>query len=235
MRPACERRLGALALAALACFAGAAAADPGLNVAHGWARATPPGVNVGAGYFDIEGGAGADRLLRAHSARARSVEFHESRLEAGIARMRELAAVPVASRARVSFAPGGLHLMLVGLQSPLLAGERVPVTLEFERAGLRELVLEVAGAAASTDAAAAGTPRRIVTLDVEAETNEVLVLQRLVRPDFWLGSVRDPHIGQVQVPAARKNERGARSGSPACLVEALRCTDQHVRRHEGVR
>ena len=32
--------------------------------------------------------------------------------------------------------PGGLHLMLVGLNGPLHAGQRLPLTLRFERAGL---------------------------------------------------------------------------------------------------
>ncbi|MEA2966468.1 MAG: periplasmic copper chaperone, partial [Alphaproteobacteria bacterium] len=31
--------------------------------------------------------------------------------------------------------PGGYHLMLQGLKSPLKQGDKVPVTLEFEKAG----------------------------------------------------------------------------------------------------
>ena len=35
----------------------------------------------------------------------------------------------------VKFAPGGLHLMIVGLATPLVRGDKVPVTLRFEKAG----------------------------------------------------------------------------------------------------
>ena len=162
-----ERRaqLAALAACALALSGARAFGDAELTVAHGWARPTPPGVSVGAGYLEIDGGASADRLLGASSPRAARVEFHESTVEAGIARMRELTAVPVAAGGRVAFAPGGLHLMLLGLVAPLVAGDRVPLMLNFEHAGARAMVL---GVGEDARAAAAATPRRtpqrVVTL-----------------------------------------------------------------------
>jgi len=45
----------------------------------------------------------------------------------------------------VKLAPGGYHLMLLDLKSPLKQGDKVPVTLEFERAGKVKLSLGVAG------------------------------------------------------------------------------------------
>jgi copper(I)-binding protein len=35
----------------------------------------------------------------------------------------------------VTFAPGGLHLMLTGVKAPIAEGARVPIVLEFEKAG----------------------------------------------------------------------------------------------------
>ena len=35
----------------------------------------------------------------------------------------------------VKLAPGGYHLMLMDLKGPLKQGDKVPVTLEFEKAG----------------------------------------------------------------------------------------------------
>jgi copper(I)-binding protein len=35
----------------------------------------------------------------------------------------------------VTLAPGGMHLMMMGLKEPLKQGERVPLTLVFEKAG----------------------------------------------------------------------------------------------------
>ena len=167
--PRRRRPAGAAIAACVLALGGAhALADTDLRVARGWARPTPPGVSVGAGYLEIEGGLSADRLVSASSPRAARVEFHESVVEAGISQMRERAAVPVAAGGRVAFAPGGLHLMLLGLTSPLLAGGRVPVTLSFERAGARALVLnvaeDVAEDVATTGAGPARAPERVVTL-----------------------------------------------------------------------
>jgi copper(I)-binding protein len=44
---------------------------------------------------------------------------------------------------RVTLAPQGTHLMLMGLARPLAGGERFQVTLRFERAGTREISVQV--------------------------------------------------------------------------------------------
>ena len=45
----------------------------------------------------------------------------------------------------VKLAPGGYHLMLLDLKSPLKQGDKLPVTLEFEKAGKVKLSLGCAG------------------------------------------------------------------------------------------
>jgi copper(I)-binding protein len=136
------------ALAALLLLAASASAAGPVRIEGAWSRPTPPGVAVGVGYLVLVNTGAADRLLRASSPRAGAVEFHESKLDHGIERMRELDAVPLPAGGRVAFAPGGLHLMLMGLRQPLVTGERVPLVLEFERAGRVETAL-VVGAGAS--------------------------------------------------------------------------------------
>jgi len=124
-----------------------------VTATQAWARATPPGTSVGAAYVSIEGGAVADRLVAAHVDGAARVEFHEARNDGGIARMRPLTAVDVPAEARVVFAPNGLHLMLVGLERPLVVGEHRKLTLDFEHAGHLEILLQVRPA--TTDGAGA--------------------------------------------------------------------------------
>jgi copper(I)-binding protein len=52
----------------------------------------------------------------------------------------------------VKLAPGGYHLMMLDLKSPLKQGDKVPVTLEFEKAGKVKLSLDVQGVGAQAPA-----------------------------------------------------------------------------------
>lgn len=106
-----------------------------LHIAHPWARATVPGQPAGGAYLELENRGGADRLLSARSPASARVELHSMTMEGEVMRMRELEAVPLPAGATVKFQPGGLHLMLMGLKAPLKQGERVPLTLRFEKAG----------------------------------------------------------------------------------------------------
>lgn len=137
----------------------AVAASPPITIESGWARPTPPGLAVGGGYLVIHNvGATADRLLDVSSTAAAQVEVHESRIEGGIARMRPVGTIAIEPGATVTFAPGGLHLMLMGLKGPLLAGSRVPLVLRFEHAGAIDATLAVGASAPSVTPPAAASP-----------------------------------------------------------------------------
>lgn len=134
--------------AALAGFAVAAAAD-GPKVTGAWARATAPGVDVGAVYMTIEGSTGADRLVDGRTTRAAMVHLHAVEEKDGVAKMRAIDSVEIPAGQRVELAPKGTHVMLMGLGKPLAAGESFPLVLEFEQAG--ELTVNVTVRAASDD------------------------------------------------------------------------------------
>jgi copper(I)-binding protein len=74
--------------------------------------------------------------------------LHTVQRDGEVMRMREVDAIPVPARGAVTLRPGGLHLMLIGLTRPLAAGETVPVTLRFERAGEVQATLAVQAAGA---------------------------------------------------------------------------------------
>jgi len=117
-----------------------------LQIRHPWARATPPGAAVGAGYLEIRNrGSQPDRLLSAATALAKRVELHVTEHAADVAKMRQLRAFEVPARERLTLRPGGAHLMLVDLVRPLKKGERFAMTLRFERAGELEVQFEVQG------------------------------------------------------------------------------------------
>ena len=132
-------------------IAAAAAAHGGQagDVAIGPPFATPtvPGAKNGAAYFArLENkGAQPDRLLRASTAAAASVELHTMSVDAqGIMRMRQVDAIVIAAKSTLQMRPGqGAHLMLIGLREPLREGATFPMTLEFERGGKTEVTVVV--------------------------------------------------------------------------------------------
>jgi len=127
-----------LLLAASGAFAG------DLTVTSAWARAMPPGAAIGAIYLRIENGSTkSDRLLKLKTPIATSAGVHRTDIEEGIARMREVAVLHVAAGEKVEFAPGGLHVMLMGLKKPLVAGKTFELELVFEIAGPRRVVVAV--------------------------------------------------------------------------------------------
>jgi len=118
-----------------------------IQVRHPWARATPPGAKVGAAYLEIRNtGKEPDRLIGAASPAAERVEVHVQVRDGDILKMREVAGLVAPARQRLSLRPGGPHLMIVGLGKPLVKGDRVPLTLRFERAGELQIELEVQAA-----------------------------------------------------------------------------------------
>lgn len=106
-----------------------AAAAPQVEAA--WSRPAAQGT-TGAGFMTVTNpDKTADALVAAASPAAREVQIHQSSLKGGVASMQRVARVPVTAGGRVTLAPGGYHLMLMGLTRPLKPGDTVPVTLTF--------------------------------------------------------------------------------------------------------
>lgn len=110
------------------------------------ARAVPlPGGESGVVYLTVENGTEEpDRLLALETPVAEVVETHETVDENGILRM-----VPrpegfeIPARSKLELKPGGKHVMLHGMRSPLEAEETILLKLHFERFGIVELTVPV--------------------------------------------------------------------------------------------
>jgi copper(I)-binding protein len=106
----------------------------GIELRDAWARASA--TQTSAAYLTIENRTGEDdTLLEVRSPVAERVEIHDMTMEDMVMRMRKLDDLPVAAGESVSLAPGGKHIMLIGLSGPLEEGASVPLTLVFEKAG----------------------------------------------------------------------------------------------------
>jgi copper(I)-binding protein len=108
-----------------------------MAVERAWTRATPPSAKTASAYLVLRNvGSSDDRLLRIDSQVAETIEVHSMTMDGGIMRMRRLdAPLTVPAGGEVRLDPGGLHLMMMGLKTPLREGERIKLDLVFERAG----------------------------------------------------------------------------------------------------
>ena len=121
-----------------------------LVITQPWSRATPTGAKVAGGYLTIENkGSAPDRLVGGAGDVAGRLEIHEMAMNNGVMTMRPLdKGLTIEPGKTVKLAPGGYHLMLMDLKNPLKQGEKVPLTLEFEKAGKVTLSLDVQGVGA---------------------------------------------------------------------------------------
>jgi hypothetical protein len=121
-----------------------------LVITRSWSRATPRGAKTGGGYLTIENkGSAPDRLIGGSADVAGKVEVHEMAMNNGVMTMRPLdQGLTIDPGMTVKLSPVGYHLMLLDLKSPLKQGDKVPVTLEFEKAGKVKVSLDVQGVGA---------------------------------------------------------------------------------------
>jgi copper(I)-binding protein len=136
-----------------AIFAASAGTPPGLSVTNAWARATPPGTAVAAVYLVIDNTGGkADRLLAVSTDRAGSAEVHTIVHDGDLAMMRRVDPLHVGAGERIVFEPGGTHVMLLGLESPLAEGQSLTLVMNFERAGVQRVEARVVPATSTPQA-----------------------------------------------------------------------------------
>lgn len=121
-----------------------------LVISQAWSRATPNGAKIAGGYLTIENkGISPDRLVSGSAKIAGRFEIHEMAMNNGVMTMRPLdKGLAIEPGKILKLAPGSYHLMVMDLKRPLKHGDKVPVTLEFEKAGKVTLSLDVQGVGA---------------------------------------------------------------------------------------
>jgi hypothetical protein len=116
-----------------------------ISIDGAWARSTAVQASNGAVYLNISNaGNTPDTLLSASSSVAQQTQLHQTSMDNGIMRMRMLTdGVVIPPGKAVHFAPGGLHIMLLGLKTPLKIGEHFTLALTFAHAGTVEVPVNV--------------------------------------------------------------------------------------------
>lgn len=102
----------------------------GLRIENAWIRAMPPSQRMTAGYLDIRNtGTVAVEITGAHSKIAQQAEIHTSAEIDGYVRMQHLERLTVNPGETVSLSPGGMHLMLMGLEKMPAQGASADICL----------------------------------------------------------------------------------------------------------
>ncbi|WP_027144674.1 copper chaperone PCu(A)C [Mesorhizobium sp. WSM3626] len=151
--PRFKADLGIITLAFALLFVGAQAVPAhefkvgDLEIEHPWSRATPAGAKVAGGYFTIVNkGSAADRLLSISSDVSEKAELHQMGVKDGVMTMRPVdGGLEIPAGGKVALAPGGYHLMFVGLKRQPKQGEKFAATLTFEKAGAVSVEFAVEG------------------------------------------------------------------------------------------
>jgi len=131
----------ALMVVVAACGGGSA----GVEVEGVWARISPAMADAGVIYLQMTSG-DDDRLLgvSVDPSIAAAAQVHETVVAdpmggdgdgMGAMMMQEVGTIDLPAGETVALLPGGLHIMLLGLGSPLESGQTFDVTLVFENAG----------------------------------------------------------------------------------------------------
>ena len=129
-----------------------------IKLGGAFVRASAGMANTGAGFVTIDNqGKDADKLIAARADISNVVELHTHIKDGEVMRMRKVDAIAVPAGGKTELRPGGDHIMFIDLKAPLKEGDKVSVTLVFEKCGEIKLEMPVLGigAMAAPDAPAA--------------------------------------------------------------------------------
>ncbi len=102
-----------------------------IEVKDAWVRGTVP-AQKGTGAFMEITGKSAVRLIGVASPVASVVEIHNMTMTNGVMKMFAVDGIDVPAGKTIKLAPGGYHVMFIGLKQQMKPGERVPLDLLIE-------------------------------------------------------------------------------------------------------
>ena len=132
-----------LALPITACLG--AKDKPDISIAEAWGRPSPTSAMTAAFYMVIRNTGAPDRLVSAQSEACGMAEIHESSMSSdGVMSMRHLEnGIDIPAGGEVALEPGGLHVMCIEKKADFSEGEKIDLTLYFEKSGSKKIEVEI--------------------------------------------------------------------------------------------
>ena len=118
-----------------------------IDISEVWIREVPVNSDITALYFEVKnGGSSDDIIVSVNTHLSEKAEIHNTVINSGgSAKMERLEEVVVPSRDTVSFSPGGMHVMLIGLNKNIKTGEEYQVNINFKNSGNKIVKARVRG------------------------------------------------------------------------------------------
>ena len=124
-----------LKIIVIASLLGACKANTGAEsevaITDSWVRENAPGQSVGAAYMTLNSPQDST-LVKVETQVAGVVEIHSMSMENNVMKMRMLTELQLEAGKPEKLAPGGFHLMLFDLKTPLKTGENAVFKLSFK-------------------------------------------------------------------------------------------------------
>jgi copper(I)-binding protein len=104
------------------------------------------GVSSLAGYLIVKNtGSVDDQLLGVSADFAGMIMLHETVIKDNVASMQQIHSIDVPAGQTVTLEPGGFHIMFMNLKSIPNVGDKVTLTLTFQKAGVINVQADVTG------------------------------------------------------------------------------------------
>ena len=117
-------------------------------VQNPYARAVATGQANSAMFMTVMNHGKTDHaIVSASGTVAKAIELHNHVNEGGMMRMRPVDKIDVKAGGMTQLQPGGLHVMLIGLNQPLQEGDTVNIELKFEDGSTKMVMAPVKNAA----------------------------------------------------------------------------------------
>lgn len=115
-----------------------------VTIQNAYIRAVPSSSEVTAAFMQITNNSTKNlALVSASSPAAKAVELHTHTHVGGVMQMRQIDTIELASTSTTELHPGGLHLMLIGLTKPVVAGQTALITLRLNNGEMIELEVPI--------------------------------------------------------------------------------------------
>ena len=115
-----------------------------MTILNPWARGSFSKAKSASAYMFLKNeGRKTDQLISISSGITQKAKLHNTQSKDGVIKMNLVKELDIPNGSLVVLKPGGLHIMLFGLSKPLIEGDYFRLTLEFAKAGIKEVMFKV--------------------------------------------------------------------------------------------